>query len=56
MAQNTRLIALINAAHAATHYALLVLPTAVLAMTRPGGAFGDAYGPILALATIGFVL
>ncbi|MBV9554532.1 MAG: MFS transporter [Alphaproteobacteria bacterium] len=56
MPQNTRLIALINAAHAATHYALLVLPTAVLAMARPDGAFGDAYGPILALATIGFVL
>jgi MFS family permease len=56
MSQSTRQIAFINAAHTFTHYSLLVLPTAVLAMARPGGAFGDAYGPILALATAGFVL
>lgn len=53
---NTRLIAFINAGHLFTHYSLLVLPTAVLAMAVPGGAFGDAYGPILALATGMFVL
>lgn len=47
---------LINLAHTFTHYSLLVLPTAVLAMARPGGPFGEAYGPILALATGMFVL
>lgn len=47
---------LINLAHTFTHYSLLVLPTAVLAMARPGGAFGTEYGPILALATGMFVL
>jgi len=51
-----RQITLINAAHYFTHYCLLVLPTAVLAMARPGGPFGDSYGPILALATGMFVL
>jgi MFS family permease len=56
MTTSTRLIAFINAAHTFTHYSLLVLPTAVLAMATPGGAFGDAYGPILALATGMFVL
>ena len=44
-------IALINAAHGLTHYSLLILPTAVLSMAVPGGAFGPHYGPILALAT-----
>jgi MFS family permease len=34
-----------------THYSLLILPTAVLSMAAPGGAFGPQYGPILALAT-----
>src|ERR1700749_1444932 len=53
MTANTNQIAFINAAHTITHYPLLILPTAVLAM--PGGRFGDAYGPILALATGGFV-
>ena len=38
------------------HYCLLILPTAVLAMARPGGAFGADYGPIVALATGMFVL
>ncbi|HEX5320494.1 MAG TPA: MFS transporter [Stellaceae bacterium] len=56
MSPNTRQIVFINLAHTFTHYSLLVLPTAVLAMAVPGGAFGDAYGPILALATGGFVL
>ena len=51
-----REIVLINAAHLLTHYSLLILPTAVLAMARPGGEFGDEYGPIVALATGMFVL
>ena len=55
MPSSTRLIAFINAAHAMTHYSLLILPTAVLAMAVPGGRFGSAYGPILALATGMFV-
>lgn len=50
------LTVLINAAHFLTHYLLLILPTAVLAMARPGGDFGDAYGPILALGNGMFVL
>lgn len=56
MTRNARLIAFVNAAHTVTHYSLLILPTAVLAMATPGGRFGDAYGPILALATGMFVL
>ena len=56
MTPATRQIAMINAAHTFTHYSLLVLPTAVLAMAAPGGRFGDTYGPILALATGMFVL
>jgi MFS family permease len=56
MSPNTRLIAFINAAHSLTHYSLLILPTAVLAMAEPGGQFGETYGPILALATGMFVL
>lgn len=56
MNPNTRLIAFINAGHTMTHYSLLVLPTAVLAMAAPGGTFGADYGPILALATGMFVL
>lgn len=51
-----RQIPFINAAHCLTHYALLILPTAALAMAAPGGAFGADYGPILALATGMFVL
>lgn len=51
-----RQIVFINAAHGITHYSLLILPTAVLVMARPGGAFGADYGPILALATGMFVL
>lgn len=55
MSAATRQIGFINAAHTLTHYSLLVLPTAVLVMARPGGAFGPSYGPILALATGMFV-
>ena len=51
-----RQMLLINAAHLLTHYSLLILPTAVLAMARPGGVFGADYGPIVALATGMFVL
>ena len=56
MNQSTRLKAFINTAHTFTHYALLVLPTAGLAMAAPGGKFGAQYGPILALSTGMFVL
>lgn len=56
MSPNARQIAFINTAHTFTHYSLLVLPTAVLAMAAPGGRFGESYGPILALSTAGFVL
>ena len=52
----SRQIALINAAHGLTHYSLLILPTAVLSMAVPGGAFGADYGAILALATGMFLL
>jgi MFS family permease len=52
----SRQIVLVNAAHFITHYSLLILPTAVLVMARPGGEFGDSYGPILTLATAMFVL
>ena len=51
-----RQIVLINAAHFLTHYTLLILPTAVLVMARPGGEFGSEYGPVLALATAMVVL
>jgi MFS family permease len=51
-----REVVLINAAHLLTHYSLLILPTAVLAMARPGGEFGPDYGPVVALATGMFVL
>jgi MFS family permease len=56
MTPNARQIGFINAAHSFTHYSLLILPTAVLAMAAPGGPFGAAYGPILGLATGMFVL
>ena len=56
MTPATRQIVFINTAHTFTHYSLLILPTAVLAMAIPGGLFGEAYGPILALATGMFVL
>lgn len=56
MTDPDRQMLMINLAHTFTHYSLLILPTAVLAMARPGGPFGDEYGPILALATGMFVL
>jgi MFS family permease len=56
MTPATRHIVFINTAHSITHYSLLILPTAVLAMAVPGGPFGGSYGPILALATGMFVL
>jgi MFS family permease len=56
MSPATRQIIFINTAHTITHYSLLILPTAVLAMAIPGGPFGESYGPILALATGMFVL
>jgi MFS family permease len=50
-------MAFINLAHSFTHYCLLILPTAVLAMVlMPDGPFGDDYELILPLATGGFVL
>lgn len=55
MTPAARQIVFINTAHTITHYSLLILPTAVLAMAVPGGRFGESYGPILALATGGFV-
>jgi MFS family permease len=52
-----RTIAFINLAHVFTHYGLLILATAVLAMVvQEPGAFGGAYGPILALGTAMFVV
>src|ERR1700722_20676744 len=56
MTPAARQIVFINTAHTITHYSLLILPTAGLAMAVPGGAFGAAYGPIPALATGMFVL
>lgn len=57
MASNAaRQIVFVNAAHLLTHYSLLILPTAVLVMARPGGEFGSRYGAVLALATGMFVL
>jgi len=52
-----RQIAFVNLAHVFTHYGLLILATAVLAMVvQDGAGFGDAYGPILALGTGMFVI
>jgi MFS family permease len=57
MSHAARQLAFINLAHGFTHYCLLILPTAVLAMVlMPGGPFGDDYELILPLATGGFVL
>lgn len=53
----TRHIVFINIAHVFTHYSLLILATAVLAMVQQDRAiFGGDYGPILALGTGMFVL
>lgn len=57
MSPATRQVCFINAAHSFTHYGLLVLATAVLAMVQQDdAAFGAEYGPILALGTAMFVL
>ncbi len=57
MSPATRQLAFINAAHSFTHYCLLILPTAVLAMVlQADGPFGDDYELILPLATGGFIL
>jgi len=56
MQPQTRQIVFINAAHTFTHYSLLILATAVLAMVQQSPeAFGAEYGPILALGTAMFV-
>lgn len=56
MSANTRQIAFINCAHTFTHYSLLILATAVLAIVQQDQAtFGGEYGPILALGTGMFV-
>ncbi len=53
----TRHIVFINAAHVFTHYSLLILATAVLAIVlQEPAVFGGDYGPILALGTGMFVL
>ncbi len=52
-----RQIAFVNIAHVFTHYGLLILATAVLGMVdQAPAAFGQEYGPILALGTGMFVL
>lgn len=52
-----RQIAFVNVAHVFTHYGLLILATAVLAMVlQDEPTFGAAYGPILALGTGMFVV
>jgi len=57
MTATTRQIAFINAAHSLTHYSLLILATAVLAMTQQEPlVFGIEYGPVLALGTGMFVI
>ncbi|MBY0336625.1 MAG: MFS transporter [Acetobacteraceae bacterium] len=53
----TRQICFVNAAHSFTHYSLLILATAVLAMVaQEPEVFGTDYGPILALGTAMFVI
>ncbi|WP_421996193.1 MFS transporter [Roseococcus sp.] len=57
MSPATRQICLINAAHLFTHYGLLILATAVLAIVQQDAeVFGTAYGPVLALGTAMFVV
>ena len=45
MTPAARQIVFINTAHTITHYSLLILPTAVLAMAVPGGPFGEFVRP-----------
>lgn len=57
LSQATRHIVFINTAHYFTHYSLLILATAVLAMVQQApDIFGNSYGPILTLGTGMFVL
>lgn len=57
MSPVTRQICLINASHLFTHYGLLILATAVLAIVQQEPAiFGTDYGPILALGTPMFIV
>ncbi|MBW6399213.1 MFS transporter [Roseomonas sp. HJA6] len=51
-----RQVVFINAAHTFTHYCLLILATAVLAMIQQEPAiFGTEFGPVLTLGTAMFV-
>lgn len=51
-----RQVVFINTAHTFTHYCLLILATAVLAMvTQDRAIFGGDFGPVLALGTAMFV-
>jgi MFS family permease len=53
----TRQIAFVNLAHIFTHYGLLILATAVLAMVvQEPLTFGAVYGPVIALGTGMFVI
>ncbi|WP_424811617.1 MFS transporter [Roseococcus sp. YIM B11640] len=57
MSSATRQVCFINAAHTFTHYSLLILATAVLAMVQQEPeVFGSEFGPILALGTAMFVV
>jgi MFS family permease len=57
MSPATRQVCFINAAHTLTHYSLLILATASLAIVQQdAAAFGSAYGPVLALGTAMFVI
>lgn len=56
MSPITRQVVLINAAHLFTHYSLLILATATLAMVHQDPArFGTDYGPLIAIGTGMFV-
>jgi MFS family permease len=51
-----RQVVFINAAHTFTHYCLLILATAVLAMvTQDPAIFGGDFGPVLTLGTTMFI-
>ena len=52
----TRQVVFINAAHLFTHYSLLILATATLAMVQQQPeVFGRDYGPLIAIGTGMFV-
>lgn len=56
MTSAQRQVVFINAAHSFTHYCLLILATAVLAMVQQEPAiFGSEFGPVLTLGTAMFV-